>query len=48
MLLIWIAGLFIVGYLLHKRTMPKRLAETGKTKKKMMMMKKNMGASKVL
>jgi len=47
MLLIWIVGLFIVGYLLHKRTMPKRLAETGKTKKKMMMMKKNMGASKV-
>jgi len=41
MLLIWIVVLFIVGYMLHKRTMPKRLAETGK-KKKMMMMKKKM------
>jgi len=48
MLLIWIVGLFIVGYLLHKRTMPKRLAETGKSKKKMMMMKKNIEASKVM
>ena len=47
MLLLWIVGFFIVGYLLHKRTMPKRLAETGKTKKKMMIMKKNMGTSKV-
>jgi ABC-2 type transport system permease protein len=42
MLIIWIALLFVVSYILHKRTMPKRLAETGKSKKKMMMMKKNM------
>ncbi len=33
-LIIWIAGLFIVGYVLHKRTMPKRFSETGKIKKK--------------
>lgn len=44
----WIGVLFIVGYLIHKRTMPKRLAETGKTKKKMKMMKKNIKASRVL
>jgi len=48
MLIIWIVVLFIVGYMTHKRTMPKRLAETGKTKKKMKMMKKNIEASKVL
>jgi len=42
MLILWIVLLFIVSYTLHKKTMPKRLAETGKTKKKMMMMKKNM------
>ncbi len=41
MLIIWIVLLFIVDYTLHKRTMPKRLAETQKLKKKMMMMKKN-------
>lgn len=39
MLLIWMVGIIILGYFLHKKTMPKRLAETGK-KKKMMMMKK--------
>ena len=44
----WVVVLFIVGNMLHKRTMPKRLAETGKSKKKMMMMKKNMEATKVL
>jgi len=42
MLIIWIGLLFVVSYTLHKRTMPKRLAETGKSKKKMMMIKKNM------
>ena len=42
MLIIWIVLLFVVGYTLHKRTMPKRLSEAGKLKKKMMMMKKNM------
>jgi ABC-2 type transport system permease protein len=46
MLLIWAVGIIILCYLLHKKTMPKRLAETGK-KKKMMMMKKNMVVSKV-
>ena len=48
LLSMWVVALFFVGYILHKRTMPKRLAETGKTKKKMMMMKKNIEASKVL
>jgi len=48
LLTLWIVGLFILGYFLHKKTMPKRLAETGKTKKKKKMMKKNMEASKVL
>jgi len=42
MLILWIVLLFIVSYTLHKKTMPKRLSETGKSKKKMMMMKKNM------
>ena len=42
MLILWIVLLFIVSYTLHKRTMPKRLSETGKSKKKMMMIKKNM------
>ena len=42
MLILWIVLLFIVTYTLHKRTMPKRLAETGKSMKKMMMIKKNM------
>jgi len=42
MLIFWIVGLFIVNYVLHKRTMPKRLSEAGKSMKKMMMMKKNM------
>ena len=42
MLILWIVGLFIVNYILHKRTMPKRLSETGKSMKKMMMMKKNL------
>jgi len=42
MLTLWIIVLFIVSYVLHKRTMPKRLSEAGKSKKKMMMMKKNM------
>jgi len=42
MLTLWIIVLFIVSYALHKRTMPKRLSEAGKSKKKMMMMKKNM------
>ena len=45
MLFIWIVGIIILGYILHKRTMPKRLAETGK-KKKMMMMKKKMEGMK--
>jgi ABC-2 type transport system permease protein len=48
LLITWVVVLFIVGYMLHKRTMPKRLAETGKTKKKMMMMKKVIEASKVM
>jgi len=42
MLILWIIILFIVTYVLHKRTMPKRLSEAGNSKKKMMMMKKNM------
>jgi len=42
MLIIWIVLLFVLSYTLHKRTMPKRLSEMGKLKKKMMMMKKNM------
>jgi len=42
MLILWIIVLFIVSYVLHKKTMPKRLSEAGKSKKKMMMMKKNM------
>ena len=42
MLILWIVLLFIVSYTLHKKTMPKRLSETGKSKKKMMMIKKNM------
>ncbi|MHA2431479.1 MAG: ABC transporter permease [Promethearchaeota archaeon] len=42
MLILWIIVLFIVSYVLHKRTMPKRLSEAGKSKKKMMKMKKNM------
>ena len=41
MLIIWIISLSIVNYILHKKTMPKRLSETG-SKKKIMMMKKNM------
>ena len=41
MLIIWIISLSIVNYILHKKTMPKRLSETA-SKKKMMMMKKNM------
>ena len=45
MLFIWIVGIIIFGYILHKKTMPKRLAETGK-KKKMMMMKKKMEGMK--
>lgn len=36
MLILWIAFLFIISYILHKKTMPKRLSETGKSK----MMKK--------
>ena len=39
-LLIWISLLFIASYILHKKTMPKRLSESGNMKK---MMKKNMG-----
>ena len=38
-LLIWISLLFIASYILHKRTMPKRLGESGNMKK---MMKKKM------
>lgn len=41
MLIIWIISLSIVNYILHKKTMPMRLSEKG-SKKKMMMMKKNM------
>ncbi len=41
MLIIWIISLSFVNYILHKKTMPKRLSETG-SKKKIMMMKKNM------
>jgi len=41
LLTMWVVVLFIVGYMLHKKTMPKRLAETGK-KKKMIMMRKKM------
>ena len=41
MLIIWIISLSIVNYILHKKTMPKRLSETA-SKKKIMMMKKNM------
>ncbi len=41
MLFVWIIALFILNYLFHKKTMPKRLSETA-SKKKMMMMKKNM------
>ena len=41
MLIIWIISLSIVNYILHKKTMPKRLSETA-SKKKNMMMKKNM------
>ena len=48
LLTLWVVVLFILGYFLHKKTMPKRLAETGKTKKKMKMMKKNIETSKVL
>jgi len=48
LLTMWIVVLFIVGCMLHKITMPKRLAETGKTKKKMRMMKKNIETSRVL
>jgi ABC-2 type transport system permease protein len=44
MLFIWIIGIIILGYFLHKRTMPKRLAETGKNKN--MMMKKKMEVMK--
>ena len=43
MLFIWIVGIIILGYFLHKRTMPKRLAETGKKQK---MMKKKMEGMK--
>ncbi|TFF90702.1 MAG: ABC transporter permease [Promethearchaeota archaeon] len=32
MLIIWIVFLFIASYILHKKTMPKRLSETGKSK----------------
>ena len=39
-LIIWIILLFIINHFLHKKTMPKRLSETGKIKKKMNMMKK--------
>ncbi len=42
MLFVWIIALFISNYLLHKKTMPKRLSETASKKKIMMMMKKNM------
>ena len=42
MLILWIVLLFIVSYKLHERTMPNRLSGTGKSKKKMMMIKKNM------
>ena len=48
LLTMWVFVLFIVGYLLHKRTMPKRLAETGKTKKKIRMIKKNIEGSNAL
>jgi len=41
MLIIWIISLSIVNYILHKKTMPKRLSETG-SKKKIMMLKKSM------
>ncbi len=40
MLIKWIILLFIVSNILHKRTMPKRMSEMGKTKKKIKMMKK--------
>ncbi|TKJ23877.1 MAG: ABC transporter [Promethearchaeota archaeon Loki_b32] len=40
MLIFWIISLSIVNYILHKKTMPKRLSETASKKK--MMMKKNM------
>ena len=33
-LTLWIVLLFIISYILHKRTMPKRFSETGKSKKK--------------
>ena len=39
LLIIWIVVLFIVTYMVHKITMPKRLAETGKSKRKMMEIK---------
>jgi len=41
-LTLWIVLLFIGSHFLHKRTMPKRFSETGKSKKKMMMMQQKM------
>jgi len=34
MLIVWIVSLFITGYIIHKRTMPKRFSGTQKLKKK--------------